>query len=137
MAGESGSTSNKAVLQLAEQVQGSGKEEEGQGSVPELLGEPSNILDRRTAQQLQKALEVSNVLFRAFNIEVKRFISNCSRRLTQALCCLKLLACTEVLYTPLKECFHTIASTRGVSLSRDLRALSCGMMKPGLRQKRT
>ena len=46
------------MLQLAQQVQGSGKEEEGQGSVPELLGEPSNALDRRTAQQLQQALQV-------------------------------------------------------------------------------
>lgn len=46
------------MLQLAQQAQGSGKEEEGQGSVPELLGEPSNALDRRTAQQLQQALQV-------------------------------------------------------------------------------
>lgn len=54
--GESG----RAVLQLAQQVQGSGKEEEGQGSVPELLGESSNALDKRTAQQLQQALQVSS-----------------------------------------------------------------------------
>ena len=60
IAGDIGAESSKAVLQLAQQVEGSGKEEEGQGSVPELLGEPSNALDRRTAQQLQHALEVSN-----------------------------------------------------------------------------
>ena len=47
------------VLQLAQQLEGSGKEEQGQGSVPELLGEPSGVLDRSTAQQLHQALDVS------------------------------------------------------------------------------
>ena len=46
------------VLQLAQQLQSSGEEEAGQGSVPETLGEPAVALDRRTATHLQQALKV-------------------------------------------------------------------------------
>lgn len=48
------------VVQLAQQLQGGGEEEAGQASVPETLGEPAGALDRRTATQLQQALQVGN-----------------------------------------------------------------------------
>lgn len=46
------------VVQLAQQLQSSGEEEAGQGSVPETLGEAAGAVDRRTAMQLQQALKV-------------------------------------------------------------------------------
>ncbi len=48
------------VLQLAQQLQGSGEEEAGQGSVPETLGEAPGSLDRRTVLNLQQALKVEH-----------------------------------------------------------------------------
>ncbi|DBA86294.1 TPA: hypothetical protein ACH3X1_005790 [Trebouxia sp. C0004] len=45
------------VLQLAQQLQGSREEEEGQGSVPETMGEAAGSLDRRTVMNLQQALK--------------------------------------------------------------------------------
>lgn len=46
------------VVQLAQQLQGSGAEEAGQASVPETLGEAPGAVDRRTVIQLQQALKV-------------------------------------------------------------------------------
>ena len=56
--GASGEGSSQ-VLQLAQQLQGSGEEDQGQGSVPETLGEGPGLLDRRTAAHLQHALKVT------------------------------------------------------------------------------
>lgn len=50
------------VLQLAQQLQGSGEQEAGQGSVPETLGETPGSLDRRTVMNLQQALKVEHSL---------------------------------------------------------------------------
>ncbi len=49
------------VLQLAQQLQGSGEEDAGQGSVPETLGQAPGALDRRSAVHLQQALKVPAV----------------------------------------------------------------------------
>ena len=54
----SGRSSAEDVLQLAHQLQGSGEEDAGQGSVPETLGEAAGALDRRTIMNLQRALKV-------------------------------------------------------------------------------
>lgn len=54
----SGGSSGEDVLQLAHQLQGSGEEDAGQGSVPETLGEAAGALDRRTVMNLQRALKV-------------------------------------------------------------------------------
>ncbi len=50
------------VLQLAQQLQGSGEQEAGQGSVPETLGEAPGSLDRRTVINLEQALRVQHSL---------------------------------------------------------------------------
>lgn len=57
----SGRSSGQDVLQLAHQLQGSGEEDAGQGSVPETLGEAEGVLDRRTIMNLQHALKVRPV----------------------------------------------------------------------------
>ena len=58
----SSSEGTSHVLQLAQQLQGSGEQEAGQGSVPETLGEASGSLDRRTVMNLQQALKVEHSL---------------------------------------------------------------------------
>ena len=59
---ESSSEGMSHVLQLAQQLQGSGEQEAGQGSVPETLGEAPGSLDRRTVMNLQQALKVEHLL---------------------------------------------------------------------------